>query len=173
MTERWHRTKDLVGLPGMPRVARPIQARGTQRGWISREAAWGSRTVLEWLESSLPAETQAALRGQCATPSLPPPCRGGVADARLEIVAAFERWRKGRSLALVPALKEWCVTYNVSGAGLSDEALAHYPTVAWNTVQRWRRKRLERGVQGLLPGRGGRKSLIETSTPTSWRKPRR
>ena len=82
----------------------------------------------------------------------------------MEIVAAFERWRKGRGLALVPALKEWCALYNVSGAGVSDEALAHYPTVAWNTVQRWRRKRQERGIQGLLPGRGGRKSLIETST---------
>ncbi len=164
MTERWYRTRDLAGLPGMA-SRQAIQKHGPTRGWISRPAP-GHSQALEWLESSLPEETQAALRerrGEASAPSLPPPCRGGVADARLEIVAAFDRWRKSRNLALVPALKEWAPIYNVSGCGVSEETRAHYPSVAWNTVQRWRRKRAERGTQGLLPGRGGRKSLIETS----------
>ena len=164
MTERWHRTRDLVGLPGMPNK-RAINMHGPSRGWISRPAP-GHSQAREWLESSLPPETQAALRerrGGDSVPSLLSPWQGGVADARLEIVAEFDRWRKGRNLSLVPALKEWTFLYAESGCGVSGETRAHYPTVAWNTVQRWRQKRLERGARGLLPGRGGRKSLIETS----------
>ena len=72
MTERWHHTKDLAGLPGMPNGPRPITLHGPRRGWVCREVSWGRRTRLEWLESSLPQETQAALRqsrGEEAPPS--------------------------------------------------------------------------------------------------------
>ena len=105
MTARWLRTADLVGLPGMPNGPRPIQLHGPRRGWVCREAAWGNRTILEWLESSLPREAQDALRlarGEEAPaeggPAVPPPVlppddgRAAVADARVEIVAAFEGW---------------------------------------------------------------------------------
>ena len=101
MTARWVRTADLVGLPGMPNGPRPIQLHGPRRGWVCREAAWGARTILEWLESSLPGETRRALRearGEaCAGADVPPPVpapvlpsgdgRPAVADARVEIVA--------------------------------------------------------------------------------------
>ena len=61
MTEFWHPTKDLVGLPGMPGL-RSIRLHGRRRGWISRERVWGKRKIIEWLESSLPEPAQAALR---------------------------------------------------------------------------------------------------------------
>ncbi len=61
MTEFWHPTKDLVGLPGMPGL-RSIRLHGRRRGWISRERIWGKRKIFEWLESSLPEPAQAALR---------------------------------------------------------------------------------------------------------------
>ena len=85
MSEHWHRTAALVGLPGMPRVARSIQLHGARRGWVKRTVAWGKRAnVLEWLESSLPAETQAVLRQSrgkdtSGTSSAPKPASTGSA----------------------------------------------------------------------------------------------
>ena len=186
MTERWHRTQDLVGLPGMPAVPRPIRLHGVRRGWTCREVAWGKRTVLEWLESSLPPETQSALRekrGECVpSPNTKPAAgpaedaspehvassavplddgRGAVADARVEIVAAFRSWHRDRGLSLVPALKEWTAIYNETGAGVSEETRTLVLCVAWNTVQRWRSLYEEGGVMALLPGSGGRRCAIE------------
>ncbi len=88
MTERWHRTLDLVGLPGMPKDQRPIRYHGPGRGWIFREVPWGKRKIKEWLESSLPNETQEALRqargddggrasGACSSPKDAPAPEGG------------------------------------------------------------------------------------------------
>ena len=182
MTDRWHRTKDLVGLPGMPRAARPIRLHGARRGWRCREVKWGARTVLEWLESSLPLETQTALRlargEEAPGSSLPAPAAdgaretpsavsiidkgaGAVVDARLEIIAAFERWRGRRQEGRDAALREWCALYAESGAGVSDETRALIPSVGWSTMRRWIWDRAEHGIQGLLPGAGGRTSEID------------
>ena len=103
MTDRWHRTADLVGLPGMPNVARPIRHHGARRNWESRPVPGDRRGTLEWRESSLPDETQAYFRaargepvsedGTEATEPLAVDTgdgRGEMADARLEIVTAFE-----------------------------------------------------------------------------------
>ena len=164
MTGVWHRTRDLVGLPGMP-GERAIQLHGTARGWTCREAPHGRRTVLEWLEESLPEETQAALReargADAVEIALPCALGGRVAamDARVEIVAAFDRWRP-QGAALVPALKEWCGMYRADGAGVSAETRAAVPSVAWNTLQRWRNAR-RNGVEALMHGKGGRISGVE------------
>ena len=165
--ERWHRTADLAGLAGMPRAARPVRAHGASRGWISREVAWGRRTVLEWLESSLPDETQAALReargeGGTVETVLPVDAGGpvGIADARVEILAAFERWLEPGA-AVVPSLREWCRLYTETGAGVSAETRALIPTVAWNTVHRWRLAQKKGGSAALIRGRGGRTGGIE------------
>lgn len=164
MSERWHRTKDLAGLPGMPNVERAIRLHGQAKGWVSREAAWGRRRVLEWLESSLPAETQAALRGLrgegAAGGALVDGGAGAVADARLEILTAFERWGAEHGLALVPAFKAWVALYKETGAGVSAESRAEVPRLAWNTLQRWRLSYRRRGYAGLVPGSGGRKSTL-------------
>ena len=161
MSDRWHRTKDLAGLPGMPNGARPIRQHGARRGWICRETAWGSRTVLEWLESSLPAETQAALRGEGPPASDAPLAdRVAVLDARVELVTAFDRWRPA-GMALVPALKEWVSLYKESGAGVSAETRAAIPTVAWNTLQRHRHALRKNGSMALMPGRGGRTAALD------------
>ncbi len=168
MTDRWHRTKDLVGLVGMPRAARPIRTHGARRGWVSREVPWGNRIVLEWLETSLPEQTQAALREQRGeeapvemhTICIPVGGPVAVMDARTEILAAFERWRPKGS-ALVPALKEWCALYTESGAGVSAETRKAIPTVAWNTVQRWRTARRNSGSDALRTNHRGSVSGIE------------
>ena len=175
MTARWVRTADLVGLPGMPNGPRPIQLHGPRRGWVCREAAWGARTILEWLESSLPGETRRALReargeacaGADVPPPVPPPVlpsgdgRAAVADARVEIVAAFESRYRERPGPLVPALREWTAVYETTGAGVSAGTRAQIPHLAWNTLQRWRSIYLQRGAAGLLPGCGGRVSGID------------
>ena len=166
MTERWHPTKKLAGLPGMPNVERAIRLHGSSRGWVSREVAWGRRTVLEWLESSLPSETQAALRagrgeGADRAPELADGSSGAVADARLEILTAFERWGAQSGLALVPAFKAWVALYKETGAGICEETRRQVPRLAWNTLQRWRLAFRGRGYAGLLPGRGGRRSMLD------------
>ena len=177
MTDRWHRTRDLVGLPGVP-GARSIQLHGAKRGWASRQIATDRRGTLEWLETSLPRETQAALRlsrgespaasaeevGRVAPSALPPDDGlGAIADARAEIVAAFRRWHRDRPLPLVAALREWSGIYRETGAGVSEETRALIPSVAWNTLQKWRLAWLDRKATGLLPGRGGRVSVIDAA----------
>lgn len=171
MTERWHPTKFLSGFPGMPSSPRPIRLHGQGRGWVCREVVWGRRTRLEWLESSLPAETQAALRearGEAdGTNGSPSSHFSGsavaVADARLELLASFERWREAEGLALVPAFKAWVSIYREGGAGVSDEARELVPRLAWNTLQRWRLAHAGSGYAGLLPGSGGRTSVLDSN----------
>ena len=173
MTETWHRTAALAGLPGMPNAVRPIRLHGPGRGWICREITWGKRTLLEWLESSLPDETQAALREArddgAATES--PEASGpiapivvsdsgpvAVADARLEVVTAFRNWHRRSGLGLVPAMKKWAASY-AEAEGVSAEARAVVRSVSWPTLQRWERKARD-GAAALMPKRGGRKSAI-------------
>jgi len=190
MTERWHRTRDLVGLPGMPNGPRPIRLHGARRGWISERRPANGGAAVHWLESSLPPETQAALReargetgSGVATGEPPAVAEGGVstsapaegppsavlpdcgrgvrADARSEIAAAFEAWYRPRRIGLVPAFREFSTLYRAGEIAVSAETRAAVPTVAWNTLQRWRSAFAKRGVAGLLPGTGGRRSTID------------
>ena len=88
---------------------------------------------------------------------------GGVAkrEARVEIVTAFEHWHREHGGSLIPALKDWCALYSEMGAGISDETLAVIPSIAWNTLQRHRRKLRDGGKMALLPCKGGRTSTID------------
>ena len=181
MTDRWHVTRALVGLPGMPNSPRPIRLHGVKRGWQTREVKWGARTRLEWLESSLPAETQVALRharGEAPEQSsLPAPeAEGGEVtappsvilderaaaqvDARLEIVTAFEAWHTKRPGPVVPALKSWVRLYASGLVEISEATRTATPRLAWNTLQRWRAAFRKNGSLALLPGAGGRSSGI-------------
>ena len=162
MSEVWHPTKSLAGLPGMPNVERAIRLHGEGRGWVSREAPWGRRR-LEWLESSLPEETQAALRAEAPAPGLVVSCagRGARSDARAELVAAFERWYRGQGLSLVPAMKAWVSIYIEGGGEVSAETRELVPTLAWNTLQRYRSASSRGGSVALLPRAGGRVSVLD------------
>lgn len=62
MTEHWHATSALVGLPGMP-GSRSIRLWGERKGWTSRQHG----RIRKWLESSLPPETQRALQDRRAS----------------------------------------------------------------------------------------------------------
>ena len=64
MTERWHSTSALAGLPGMP-GSRSIRLWGERKGWTSRRHG----RTRQWLESSLPEETQRALQDRRAESS--------------------------------------------------------------------------------------------------------
>ena len=187
MTDRWHRTSSLAGLPGMPNTVRPIRLHGVRRGWVRREVPLGRRKVLEWLESSLPAETRSALSGHGAPQVHSPPAavqaedtaqneRSGCdvssavfsgesaqaarADARLEITAAFRRSRRG---PFISDLKAWAARYSADPAasGVSEETRRLYPSVAWNTLQRWVYAHSGGGVTALLPDSAGRTSVID------------
>ena len=185
MTERWHRTRDLVGLPGMPNGPRPIRLHGARRGWISERRPANGGPAIHWLESSLPPETQDALRaqrgedpwpagaaeggvstsapaeGSPSAVSIPDDGPGAACDARAEILAAFDAWYRPRQIARDAALKEFSALYGAGEIAVSSDTRAAVPTVAWNTLRRWRWDLEARGVIGLLPGCGGRCSVID------------
>ena len=186
MTETWHATRDLAGLPGMPGV-RGLQLRGAERGWISRKTKRGARTVLEWLESSLPAVTQEALRdardpgadtgvptggdapgtpteegdaGSCSPPPSPSAFSDStplaVADARAEAVHLFTKFHAASGLALVPAYKAFAGAW--PGDGVSGDTRELVPSLSWSTLRRWHNAHAKGGTAALMPGRGGRRS---------------
>ena len=62
---------------------------------------------------------------------------------------------------MVPALKQFSDHYRLAGAGVSAETFALVPRFSWNTLQRWRAAWLDRGILGLVPGGGGRGSVID------------
>lgn len=180
MTARWVRTAAVAGLPGMPRSARAIRQFGAKKGWVSRRAPGDKRNTIEWLVDSLPSKTRACLTTparagagshsqwvlvpsgtEYEASSIPDTPRGALADARAEIVRAFEDWWPS-SLALVPALKEFSTLYAAGKIPVSDETRVVKPAAAWNSIQRWRARFLRGGTAGLLAGVGGRTSIIDS-----------
>lgn len=173
MTETWHRTSALAGLPGMPKSDRPIRNHGARRGWICRTVKWGQRSnVLEWLETSLPAETQDALRaarGETSgapeasgvTPSLVPDCcSADRMDARAAVVRAFESFHADLGGPLVAAFRAFADAWASGAVPAQDEVREAVPTFHWSTLQRWRNALLAGGHRALLSGRGGRRPTI-------------
>ena len=177
MTERWHRTADLVGLPGMPKSARSIQLHGARKGWVHRTVAWGNRAnVLEWLESSLPAETQTALRAARGedtpqeSPDTPPPDltalipdtgSADLMDARAHVVMTFEAWHAATGGPLVAALRAFVSAWAAGEIAAPAETFELIPSLHWSTLQRWRSLWHKSGVRALQARSGGRKPLIE------------
>lgn len=81
-------------------------------------------------------------------------------NARIEILEAFECWHLEHGDALHAAMKEWRAFYGGTGAGVSKNTRAVIPSLAWNTLRRYRRKRRTNGDETLLPAKGGRRSII-------------
>ena len=183
MTARWHPTAALIGLPGMPaKSRRAITLHGPGRGWVSRLAVGGKG--MEWLESSLPGETQAHLRacGDVAAtckaqdpapaPSAESPAPSAraqaIADARLEILTAFDRWQAtqpGRTLD--EALTEFARLYSSAGCNVSDETRSLIKSTCRRTLIDWRKAQRQAGWQGLIPrhGAGNKGTGIVDSNP--------
>ena len=184
MTEHWHRTSGLVGLPGMP-GKRSIQLHGTRRGWLCRERIWGKRTILEWAESSLPAETQAALaaaRDGCGSDfgTDPHPAEQGpgvsapapslisetpstsLADARVEVIVAFKAWRKASNVRLVNGCRQFADLWKDGAVG-NDETRVIIKSFHWSSLQRWYAGYHNEGRAALIAGSGGRTGLIDAN----------
>ncbi|MYD06223.1 MAG: helix-turn-helix domain-containing protein, partial [Acidimicrobiaceae bacterium] len=146
--ERWHPTADLAGLPGMP-PERSIRRHAASGRYVSRKVR-GNREILE---SSLPRETQTALRRARGEESPRPAPRSRSddepLDLRLEILDAFRRWHRESALPRDRALREWASLYNAAGVSVSEEARTRYPTVSWRTVQTWHRNFDRNGTAGL------------------------
>ena len=186
VSAHWHRTKDLIGLPGMPRVARPINHHGPRRGWAWRLVD-GHSQAREWREDTLPASTQSALRarrGEADGAGVSPPCAGtegegvgvqahsspsivcegggaALADARADIVCAFERWHRSQGGPRDAGLREWTRLYTAGGGDVLPETRTAVPAVAWNTLRRWLWASRDGGAPALVAGRGGRRSGID------------
>ena len=159
--EHWHPTSELVGLPGMPgRSSRAITLHGPGRGWRARRRGKG----LQWLESTLPAETRTALaERRCArtvqvrAQRLPNERHAAIADARLDILTALDRWLdaepRGR---LDDALPEFGRLVNAGEIPVSAETRTAIPKVSRRMLYDWRRLRRE----GIESGTGAWTALI-------------
>jgi len=154
----WHPTSALVGLPGMPaKSTRAITYRGPLRGWISRRSR---RRGHEWLESSLPAETQAALAElRRARPvqshysgRLPNERYAAIATARLEVLDTLDRWLNAeRPARLGDGLRAFAERYTAGAIPVSPETRTAIPRCSRVTLYDWRRARREGGWSGLMP----------------------
>lgn len=173
MSDRWHPTRDLLGLPGMPNVGRSITLHGPKRGWVSRPGSRG----LEWLESSLPEITREALRSspdaQRSTQDAAgvPPCAPAasssraravsdrdraIADARLDILYALDRWlSEHRPAVLDAALYRFAALFNAGEIQTLPETRNAGQSVSRTSLVKWRRRLRKGGWGGLLPKRGG------------------
>ena len=182
MSKYWHKTAALAGLPGMP-GRRSIRLHGAHRGWVNRTVAWGKRTnVLEWLESSLPAETQSALRrsrGEDTTEAPPVPipepakapprpvglipesASADLMDARASVVRTFGVWYEQRGGPVVPAMREFATAWASGDIAAPASVIELIPSMHWSTVQQWRNKHRSGGTQALLTRKGGRGPELE------------
>lgn len=168
MTEHWHPTKALLGRPGMPNVSRSITLHGPGRGFVSRDGHRGK----EWLESSLPAETQDDFRREraaagdagsppsaAAAPVTRPRARTSrdeaVADARLWLVNAWQKRHASDGLIVVKSMEAFCTAYAAGEVDAPDYVRAAVSKVAWNTLHRWQKAHREGGWSGLVPRAGG------------------
>ena len=166
MAGQWHATSALIGLPGMPkRCARAIRTRGKRCGWVSRRT--GGR--LEWLQSSLPLETQGALASAGA--SLPAELDGlprldqkseAAADARLEVLNALKRWLEAEKPPdLNDGLHGFAERYTAARIEVSPETRALIPSLSRASLIRWRRALREGGWSALAPSRRGRQRSLD------------
>jgi len=170
VTEHWHPTIDLVGRPGMPlKSARSITLFGRKRGWLCRPRTRGNG--LEWLESSLPAETQAdyqreraeretsanaAAKSPPADAWNPPLSVRNKADARLDIVTAFQRWRLDHGgTVLFDDQRAFAAAYSAGEIDVSPATRCEIPRVGRWALDDWQRRLRASGWSGLLPRRGG------------------
>ena len=150
----WHPTATLVGLPGMPvGSARAITFHGPARGWIYRR---GRGRGYEWREDSLPEPTRAALaaaRARRTGPrTLPNERYAAIADARLEILDALDRWLGGwTGGGKDAALDAFAAEYQAGAISVSPETRTAIPRCRRSTLYEWCRARREGGWSALMP----------------------
>ena len=182
MGERWHKTAALVGLPGIPRRARTVRLHADRKRWVKRTVMWGKQPTFEWLESSLPAETQTALRqtrGEDTTDITPVPesatkrcapdlsglipdtTSADLMDARAYVVGAFNVWLDERGGPVVPALHNFVAAWAAGDIAAPASVFELVPKMAWNTLHRWRNIYRSQGIRGLHAAKGGGKPIID------------
>ena len=136
---------------------RSITLHGPGKGWRSRKRGGRGR---EWLESSLPAETQAALaERRCAridqvrAQRLPNERHAAIADARLDILQALDAYLDAeRPARLDDGLVTFAARYTAGAIDVEPETRAAVPSVSRRMLYDWRRRQREGGGwSGLIP----------------------
>lgn len=152
----WHPTSALVGLPGMPGEAtRSINLHGPGRGWRRRRRGHS----YEWLESSLPAETQTALAerrfaraAQARAQGLPDERHAAIAAARLDILTALDRWLDAEPRGRMDdALTTFAALYAAGEVDIEPETRTRIRKVSRRMLYDWRALRREGGGTALIP----------------------
>lgn len=170
MSERAYTARELVGLPGMPaKSERSVYLFAERRGMVRLV---GSRPA-RWLHHSLPAETRAALAA-ASTAEPPAPAveaaaaRGRaaarprsprdeqIADARLDILTAFDRWRRDcGSSVVMDDMRRFAAAYAAGEVAVEAVTRSMIASVGRTALDDWHRRRRAGGWSALLPRRGG------------------
>lgn len=108
----WFSASELAGFPALPGSDRGVERRAIREGWLRQRRA-GRGGGFEFHISSLPAETQAHIRGQSAATLIkqsPAAKAGAIEGAKLELKERIEgeaaRTRRIESLKKSASLNE-------------------------------------------------------------------
>ena len=71
--KEWYLAKEIAGLSGVPSSPSNVTRLGTQKNWQKRQVEGAKGVTYEYHLSSLPPETQQALRLQAALAEVKPP----------------------------------------------------------------------------------------------------
>lgn len=164
----WFTTRELVGLPGLPKDRRPILAKADREQWRWRQRA-GKGGGREYAIDNLPVETRTALALRAAEsgderePAETPIDRRLLAEARAGlngtqraaldasawILSDLDQFHGRAGLSWPLAYRWYARSYNDGAVAAPDEVLAAYPTVSPGGLKKWREKVLREGVAGL------------------------
>ncbi|MEC9247159.1 MAG: DDE-type integrase/transposase/recombinase [Pseudomonadota bacterium] len=176
--KEWLTAKEIAAehLPSLPGTERNIKALAEREGWntdpFNARKRAGRGGGLEYHIRLLPTVARVAYHkrhivvGLPATPneapaSSPPALTTGRAalerDARLAIVAQFERFRKGSNLRLEQALQIFCDDWKLGRIHAETWVTDVVPRISKGSLKRWaskKRRGLELGVDRSLSRKG-------------------
>ena len=176
----WLTPSELVGLPGLPGTERGLRKASDREGWHwrKRQGRGGGR---EYHVSSLPQAARVEIARRAAQAQIKvneavPVTGSGAAyealpatsqqraDAKLEILRAFEAFKAAGGLAYLSARFAFAAAYNAGGIEVEPWVRAAVRSTSGGTLQRWRSAARKSGAAALGGRYGNRKGsgLIDT-----------
>lgn len=169
-----------AGLRELPSTESAVIRRARREGWDTHPAfarrRQGRGGGMEYHYRILPSVAQVEYfqrnevvgRTDAAAPvaATLPPANGGNGramqerDARLAIVAAFERFERGLKLRHMSCLQIFCDKYNLGSIPVDDWVKELVPAVSKRSLDRWRAARREGTALGYDPGASRRGTSV-------------
>lgn len=165
--DEWLTAREIAAaqLPDMPATERGVQLVAEREGWDGTSLArkrGGRGGATEYHVSLLPLLAQVALSQKHMRVDLPEPAspetpetpslsaRAQIErDARLAIVAAFDRFSRGLQVNFATRVQVFCDKYNVGSLAVDDWVREAVPSLSKRTLMRFRAKKRAGGGEAL------------------------